>query len=80
MSAETIDLWKRLGVLMTAVSFTGGLVWAASQRNADLSHIEWRANIADVRLTEHERDLSEIRGDLKAIKQAVERIERNLKP
>lgn len=78
MSQETIDLWKRLGVLVTGISFAGGLVWAASQRNADLSHIEWRANIVDVRLTEHQRELSEMRGDLKAIKQAIERIERKL--
>lgn len=68
----------RIALLCTIVACIGGAVWATAQRDADLTNIQDRMTRTEVKTQEHDKELSGISGDIKAMKQLLERIERKL--
>jgi len=81
MNEEAADIWKRTGI---AVGIIGSIISGIWLHPAALPAVELRVD-EDKRQNVHEagqeedhgEDISEIKGDLKVIKDAVQRIERN---
>jgi hypothetical protein len=78
MSDEMKVNIRNLSLIIGILISLGTAIATAARHTLQQEHLEQRQNVTEARVEEDQRDLSEIKGDLKVIKEQVGRVLKKL--
>ncbi len=67
-----------MGWIVTLLLAASGAIWVLGQKAADVAHLNARIDRSEMRIDKIESHVSEVQGDIKAIRVGVDNLNRKL--